>query len=65
MIGLFEPPLVELAREHLSHFDPDGPLDDVDARILASYGAYDLARSGGDREARGRAGAAGARPTGL
>ena len=50
VIGLFEPPLVELAREHLSHFDPDGPLDDVDARILASYGAYDLARSGGDRE---------------
>ncbi len=50
VIGLFEPPLVELAREHLSHFDPDGPLDDVDARILASYGAYDLARSGRSRE---------------
>jgi DNA-binding CsgD family transcriptional regulator len=50
VIGLFEPPLVALAREQLSHFDPDGPLDDVDARILAAYGAYDLARSGGSRE---------------
>jgi DNA-binding CsgD family transcriptional regulator len=50
VIGLFEPPLVELARDRLSHFDLDAPLDDVDALILASYGAYDLARIGGSRE---------------
>ena len=50
VIGLFEPPLVELARERLSHFDPDAPLGDVDALIFASYGAYDLSRTGGSRE---------------
>jgi DNA-binding CsgD family transcriptional regulator len=50
VLGLFEPPLVGLARERLQGFDPDGPLEDLDAKILLAYGTYDLARSGSGRE---------------
>ncbi len=48
VLGLFEPSLVPLARERLAGFDRDAPLEDVDGRILLSYGAYDDARTGLD-----------------
>ncbi len=50
VLGLFEPQLVPLARGRLAGFDLDAPADDTAARTLVAYGAYDDARSLGDRE---------------
>ena len=51
VLGLFEPQLVPLARERLSRFDRDEPLDDLDGRILLAYATYDQARTGTSKDA--------------
>lgn len=46
VLGLFEPELIGLARDRIGRHDRDGPLTDIDGRILLAYAAYDQARSG-------------------
>jgi DNA-binding CsgD family transcriptional regulator len=50
-VGLFEPPLVPLARQRLRGVDPAAPLTDLHDRILLACAAYDQARTGTGKDA--------------
>lgn len=45
VLGLFEPSLIDLARERLERFDRDAPADGIDDLILLAYGNYDDLRT--------------------